>query len=83
MRSNVIHLPGCNTLNTDVRALMNRLRLRLSQMALELLKEMRDRRIVPNLIVYNATIGACCRANHLPDALEVFTSMQAAQVRPR
>jgi hypothetical protein len=40
-------------------------------MALALLDEMRGRRVMPNLIVYNAVIGACCRASQIPKALEV------------
>ena len=57
--------------------------LRVRQMALDLLAEMKARRLVPNLIVYNATVGACCRAGQLPEALEVLRSMHALRVRPR
>ena len=57
-------------------------RLKQSDKALNVFREMQDLGLAPSLVAYTATIAACGSQSHWPIALSLFSDMQADGVTP-
>ena len=52
------------------------------QHAIELTREMRERRITPNVVTFSAAISACGQAGQWANALELFDELKASGQPP-